>query len=890
MAFTDTVVEFLSLASFEVLLFLLAALVYIGFSGLLVAPRAGKQKGAGGYPVPAKQEVPSQEKEQALKSLRQGKVADAVALLQLCNHASLEEVGPRLLLAAVKSLPLEEAASLLQSLPERIPATALQAALLDAAAARKDSQAVCEGLAHLAELLSIERTAGVLTAMAKAFGSDLERLQAIVAEAPVPLPVPLAKAVLGACAQAKDVDLVYQVFNKVAEADARMLRSFAEKAAAASPTGDAKEVGKHCKAIKARGKAGDLIAATSTFDRLVKAGKGSNSMLYQAVIEACVDCKSLIKAEAYFADAMAANLADGNIASALIKAYLLEGEISGADQILVKLAASGTTVAQACYHSVLNAKVSSSGHGVADVWRTVQLMRDSGMKPTPVTCSILLKGAPNSTDPGAHIERVMSLMSDMEEAMDDVLLSSLVDVCVRAGRLHLLRSMMTTLQEEGRWVLTAPAYGSMIKAYGHVHNMEEVWWLWNDMRKRGVLPTAITLGCMVESLVSNWQTEAAWRLVRELSAEEATKEIVNVVTYSTMLKGLAHDPTKMMSMYDEMKAQGIECNAITYNTMLNCFAQSGAMHRVPGLLEDMKSCSPPVEPDMITISTLIKGYSTSGDIEKAMGLFEAMKKENKFTPDEVMYNSLLNGCARHQRITEALWLVDDMKSAGVVPSNYTLSMLVKLLGRCKRLGQAFNIIDSISKEFGFKANIQVYTCLIQACFQNRQPLKAVAVLDTILGEGLRPDEKTFSALVRGCLQASQLGRALEMAKRSYSEAGAPGVEPAVFDELVCKLGRDSAESAELSQLASRKTARGGGSSAFAAGRPSQRFGGGGGRHAVQKPAESTTTAPWCKDRQKAQQQRGLPQKAAASKKEWDAESLSTATAGTRSPSASSSEH
>ena len=32
-----------------------------------------------------------------------------------------------------------------------------------------------------------------------------------------------------------------------------------------------------------------------------------------------------------------------------------------------------------------------------------------------------------------------------------------------------------------------------------------------------------------------------------------------------------------------------------------------------------------------------------------------------------------------------------------MPSNYTLSMLVKLLGRCKRLTQAFTVIDSVSK-------------------------------------------------------------------------------------------------------------------------------------------------------------------------------------------------
>merc|ERR1719378_1027173 len=178
-----------------------------------------------------------------------------------------------------------------------------------------------------------------------------------------------------------------------------------------------------------------------------------------------------------------------------------------------------------------------------------------------------------------------------------------------------------------------------------------------------------------------------------------------------------------------MKANQIPANTITYNTILNAFAQGGAMQRVPSLLEDMKAATPPVEPDIVTYSTIVKGFCNVGSLDRALKVLEDMKSSGKHVPDEVMYNSLLGGCAKEHRPDEALQLLKDMKTCNVAPSNYTLSMLVKLFGRCRRINQAFTMLEDISKEYGLKINIQVYTCLIQGCFNAGQPGKALALFE-----------------------------------------------------------------------------------------------------------------------------------------------------------------
>jgi pentatricopeptide repeat protein len=220
-----------------------------------------------------------------------------------------------------------------------------------------------------------------------------------------------------------------------------------------------------------------------------------------------------------------------------------------------------------------------------------------------------------------------------------------------------------------------------------------------------------------------------------------------------------------------MQARGIPGNTIAYNTMLNAFVRCGDLKRVPKLLEDMRNASPPVEPDMITYSTIIKGYCSCGDLDRALALLQDMEAGGQFVPDEVMYNSLLDGCAKRQRLEDALALLKKMKGAGVAPSNYTLSIMIKLLGRSKRLSQAFAMVEDMTSEQGFRPNIQVYTCLMQACFHNKQLGMALTLHDQCVDENCRLDEMAYTSLARGCIQSGTPEKAAEVVRCAM---GLPG--------------------------------------------------------------------------------------------------------------------
>merc|ERR1719359_1690138 len=240
--------------------------------------------------------------------------------------------------------------------------------------------------------------------------------------------------------------------------------------------------------------------------------------------------------------------------------------------------------------------------------------------------------------------------------------------------------------------------------------------------------------------------------------------------------------------------------------MIDACARCSSMDRVSQILEDMKACN--VEPDIITYSTIVKGYCQSGDVDRAFKVLEDMKRDSKFAPDEILYNSLLDGCAKQHRVDEALKLLEDMKASGTAPSNYTLSILVKLMGRARRLDQAFTLIEELCAKHGFRPNIQVYTCLIQACIHNRKIDRAMQLHDTMIEEaGCQPDQKLYSALGRGCLQAGFLQKAARVIRAAYQLPGhdmaiskwgsAAGVESKLLEEVVSALNSGNSAEKEI---------------------------------------------------------------------------------------------
>merc|ERR1719389_147171 len=253
-----------------------------------------------------------------------------------------------------------------------------------------------------------------------------------------------------------------------------------------------------------------------------------------------------------------------------------------AREVLKEMPAHGVQANVVTYNELCNAKVGKGD--MRGAWAVVGEMKAAGLRPNSVTCSILLKSLSRSSA-ADDADRIMALVDDMEDRMDEVLFSSVVEACIRVGRLDAVAAQMRKFATQGGLVaLTPQTYGSLFKAYGQARDVERLWELWNEMEQREVMPTSVTVGCFVDALASNGCAEEALGVVHRLLKDPARAGVVNNIIFSTLLKGFAmtKQTDRLFTVYAEMRERDVTCNTVTYNTLLDACARCGCMGKAPG--------------------------------------------------------------------------------------------------------------------------------------------------------------------------------------------------------------------------------------------------------------------------------------------------------------------
>lgn len=479
---------------------------------------------------------------------------------------------------------------------------------------------------------------------------------------------------------------------------------------------------------------------------VLRSSPDRRACLYNAAIDACIECRSVEDARQVFSEAVQVGAADTVTYNALVKAYLQAKRFPDARHAVESMKAAGFRPTCVTYNEMLEYAVKTN---LADAWPVLDEMRTWGVKPNRATCAILLK-ALQTHSKNADVDRVMSVLCESDEELDEVLLCSTVDACIRVGRVDVLMLQLKK-QRSNLQIKGSHTYASIIRAHGLVQDIPECWNTWREMRSRHVQPCAVALGCMVEALATNGEVEAGYELINEMLRDRGWAPLVNAVVYCSVLKGFSHQKKfeRMWQIYQEMLAQKLKFSIVTFNTLVDACSRNGQMHRIPAMLEDMVDQGIP--PNIITYSAIIKGYCQAGRVDDAFSVLEGMVNTTALRPDEIMYNTLLDGYARQGMVDRGMELLERMQSDRVTPSNFTLSVLVKLCTRGKQLDKAFELCQSITSKYKFRLNVHVYSNLVHGCILQKDIDRAFGVMEKMLSERVHPDTRTYTVLLKACV-------------------------------------------------------------------------------------------------------------------------------------------
>lgn len=533
------------------------------------------------------------------------------------------------------------------------------------------------------------------------------------------------------------------------------------------------------RATRAAASRGDLSAVFELARSSATAGSARSGapLLLSVALRACASNKMPRQANSILVEMQALGYADQSSYRSVMKAWLDADNFNSAHEVLRSMSSTPIRASASMYNELLShltkppdgqrltprvASLRGSNCTTQQARSIVEDMREASVSPNRITASIVLKTL-GARSPHPDIAYAMQLVDSLEESVDEGLVSSVIEACVRIGRVPLIREKLALLRSLGAPAgTTAATCGTLIKAYGCVRDVEGVWRVWNDMRSRGLRLSSITIGCMVEAVVSNGDVDGGRELITSLLKEEGSRDQINSIIFGSVLKGYSHAgrTDTMWSVFREMTSHGIQPSAVTFNTLVDACARGGKMQGIPDLLEAMRRRGHP--PNLITYSTIIKGFCGTGDVAAAVGTLDRMRRDTRIEPDEIVYNTLIDGCVQASMTSEAERLFEEMCDAGIVPTNYTITRMVKVLGQARRVACAFLLANKARRRYRLKFNAYVYNALMHTATASRDFDRAISALKDMEVAGFTPEARSVQALIVALINAGRPDEAVRI--------------------------------------------------------------------------------------------------------------------------------
>ena len=382
-----------------------------------------------------------------------------------------------------------------------------------------------------------------------------------------------------------------------------------------------------------------------------------------------------------------------------------------------------------------------------------------GVEPDKYSYSTIIKALKYDLDP-TKLEKAFGILEFLKNKTssinDEIIFNCLLDVCVRLGKMDKAERVFSEMKQN-KLAPSKITYAIMMKGFGHVYQLDKAFEIFEEMISNNVAPNEIIYGVLLNACVRSSNIQKVTQVYNDMTKRSVE---MNVILYTTLIKAFTKvkDLNSAIEVYNKMIGDtNIEKNIVVHNAMLDCCVECNKIDKMNEIYEQIKSKAIEDEnypqPDLITYSTVIKGYCRAKEMSQVFKIYDYLKTREDFILDEVVYNSILDGCAKSGSIEKAELIYNDMKDKGILRSNVTYSILIKLYSNSKQEEKALSLLDELLQN-KIKPGLIVYTCLIQTCLKSKKFNRAIELFEQMKGQNLTPDHVLYNIIVNGCLYNS----------------------------------------------------------------------------------------------------------------------------------------
>ncbi|KAJ7540086.1 hypothetical protein O6H91_10G001200 [Diphasiastrum complanatum] len=524
------------------------------------------------------------------------------------------------------------------------------------------------------------------------------------------------------------------------------------------------------------------------YEQMKQAGVQPNNVTYGILLKSCASSAALNHGKQLHSDIIRSGFEpDVVVGNTLVDMYAKCGCLEDARQVFNKMIEKDVVS-----WSAMIAGYVQNGLG-KEALALYEQMKNEGVQPNSVTYVILLTSCASI----AGLEQGKQLHSDIIRSCcesDVIVGNALVDMYAKCGCIEHARKVFNEMIERD-----VVSWNSMIAGYAKCgciddalelfNNMNErnvVSWsaiiagyaqnglgeealaLYDQMKQEGVLPNNVTYVILLNACASIAAVKRGKQLHTDIIRSgfqqdvtvgntlvdmyvkcgciEHAHEVFNnmnerdVVSWSTMIAAYAQNGLgkEAMSLYEQMRQEGVQPNSVTYVILLKTCASNLALEWGRQLHLDVirSGC----KSDVSVGTTLVDMYAKCGCIEHACRVFNNMHER-----DVLSWNVMISGHAQQGLGREALTLLEGMQSEGMIPNAITYVSVLSACSHCGLVDEGRHLFDSMFEDYGVIPTMDHYACIVDllgraGCladaedFINRMPMQPnVVVWRTLLG-------------------------------------------------------------------------------------------------------------------------------------------------------------